>query len=343
MKPYIFRMEPHLSEKVWGGRKLVARYGKKASAEVLLGESWEVADLPEGQSVVANGGLAGATLGEVTARWGQALTGTRSVGEAFPLLVKILDAQEDLSIQVHPGPKNSMLLEGARSKDESWLVLDVEPGASVLHGFSVATHAAEFSQAVAEGRVVDFLRRVEVQPGDVIRVTPGTVHAICSGVVLLEVQEPSDTTYRVYDYNRPGLDGLPRALHVEQSLAVIDWETVGPAVLERISEKQLAGGHRLEVLVDAGAYRMERLLLAGGDISRALTWRVDAGSVQIVFVVSGTCAISGEENDDEEVVLEAGQTAVIPASVGNVRARVLEGDADLVVSGLGGQLLVDVG
>ncbi len=339
MKPYVFRVKPHLSEKVWGGSKLVGRYGKDAGADVLLGESWEVADLPEGQSLVDGGVLAGETLGAVTRRWGKALVGTRAAveGDAFPLLVKILDAQDDLSIQVHPGHENCGLFEGARSKDECWLVLDVEPGASVLHGFSRVTDAKEFGEAVEAGNVVDLLRRVEVQPGDLLRVEPGTMHAICSGVVLLEVQEPSDTTFRVYDYGRPGLDGLPRALHLEQALAVTDWETVGPAKLESVSKEKLAGGHELEVLVDAGAYRMERLRVVG-----ELDWRVDRGSVQIVFVVSGGCVVWASGAADEAVELVAGQTAVIPASSERAFVRALRGGAELVVSGLGGQALIDV-
>lgn len=345
VKPYVFRVKPFLSEKVWGGSKLVGRYGKNAGGDVLLGESWEVADLPEGQSLVDGGVFAGETLGAVTARWGRELVGTRAVtgggGDAFPLLVKILDAQDDLSIQVHPGPDNCGLFEGARSKDECWLVLDVEPGASVLHGFSRATDAEEFGRAVEAGNVVELLRRVEVQPGDLLRVEPGTVHAICSGVVLLEVQEPSDTTYRVYDYGRPGLDGLPRALHLEQALAVTDWGAVGPAKLASVSKEKLAGGHELEVLVDAGVYRMERLRVVS-----ELDWRVDRGSVQIVFVVSGACevlALGGALGAESEAVeLVAGQTAVIPACSGRVRVRAKDGGAELVVSGLGGQALVDV-
>ncbi len=337
VKPYVFRVKPHLSEKVWGGSRLVERYGKDASATVQLGESWEVADLPEGQSRTDNGWLVGTTLGELTARWGVALVGTRSRTDAFPLLVKILDAQDDLSIQVHPGPDNCGLFEGARSKDECWLVLDVEPGASVLHGFSRATNAEEFGRAVEAGNVMELLRRVEVKPGDLLRVEPGTVHAICSGVVLLEVQEPSDTTYRVYDYGRPGLNGLPRALHLEQALAVTDWGGVGPAKLASVSREKLEGGHVLEVLVDAGVYRMERLRVVG-----ELDWRVDAGSVQVVFVVSGACLVWALGASDEAVELVAGQTAVIPASSARAFVRAQAGGAELVISGLGGQALVDV-
>ncbi|MBA2663066.1 MAG: class I mannose-6-phosphate isomerase [Bradymonadaceae bacterium] len=333
IKPYIFRMRPYLCEKVWGGRNLERLFDKPLPANELVGEAWEVADLPEGQSVVDSGALAGRTLGQLVALWGQQLTGSRSEGESFPLLVKILDAQKDLSIQVHPGDEQVGAIAGARSKDECWLVLDVAEGGSVLHGFSGAVDRASFACAVEQGQAVDLLRRIAVAPGDVIRVAPGTVHAICSGVVLLEMQQPSDTTYRVYDYGRAGLDGRPRPLHLEQALAVIDWE--GSEAAQLIVERVEAGAHALHVLVDVPAYRVERLKAAA-----RLRWRVDPGSVQIVFVLDGACRVSGR--DGAPVELARGQTALIPACAGTVELVSHNKHAEVVVAGLGGHVLVDI-
>src|SRR5690554_3227548 len=226
------------------------------------------------------------------------------------------------------------------SLDESWIILNSDadpsidsdseqPRGCILHGFEKATTPADFRMAVDENRAADVLRRRAVFAGDVIRVAPGTIHAICAGVVLLEIQEPSDTTYRVYDYQRPGMDGNPRELHLEKAMHVSNFGEHAPATLTSTpSEAHPA----VRVLVDVAAYRIE----AAHGITE-LEWTVDARTPQIVFVTSrdGIELSCG----DESITLEFAQTAVLPAGVGAVRVSAAK-PADIIVSGIGGAALV---
>lgn len=241
----IFATQPLLVPRVWGGTSLRQTYG--IPGDQPIGEAWLVADLPEGASAVI-----GASDLRACVEAHPELAGDDG---RFPLLIKVIDALSDLSIQVHPGPGNAHLFEGARSKDECWLVLAAQPGASIYFGFRRPCRADEVERALEEATITDLLERVEVHPGDVFRIEPGTVHAIGAGVVLLEVQEPSDTTFRVFDYNRPGLDGKPRPLHVEQALAV---STFTPA--RRVQPRVFQDW---ELLVEAPGYAMLRGHVAG--------------------------------------------------------------------------------
>jgi mannose-6-phosphate isomerase len=228
-------MRPHYVDKLWGGARIATLPAKRARGHAptshTTGESWEVSDLPEGQSVVDDGdfaaAFAGRTLGDLVTEFSASLVGHGRT--RFPLLVKIIDAREDLSVQVHPGAAYASAHPGTFSKDEAWLVLDAEPGARALHGFVEGVDERSFRAAIVENRADALLRSVPVVPGDVLHIGPGTVHAVGRGLMLLEVQEPSDTTFRVWDYGRLQ-DGKPRALHVEQALAVARFGAQPPAV-----------------------------------------------------------------------------------------------------------------
>lgn len=339
-KPYILKVSPYLRPKVWGGRKLDDVFGKELPEPGPYGESWEVSDLEEGQSSVCNGPLAGRPLADVVRLWGEAMTGANRDSDQFPLLVKILDASADLSVQVHPSDADIARLGlDADSKDESWIILssDADPSSDshdqprgcILHGFENATTPADFRMAVDENRAADILRRRAVFPGDVIRVAPGTIHAICAGVVLLEIQEPSDTTYRVYDYQRPGMDGNPRELHLEKAMQVSNFDAHAPAKLDA---KPSATNPAISVLVDVPAYRIEK---ASGVTE--LEWTVDGRTPQVVFAMSSAGVTLS--NGDRTVELGFAETAIIPAGIGVVRVRA-EKPADIIVSGLAGAALV---
>ena len=192
-------------------------------------EDWEVSAVPSNESVIANGPLAGRTLSDAVSLWGEQLLGRRGMEQgdgAFPLLAKIIDAKNDLSIQVHPNETLAQQRHHCHGKTEMWFVTGAQPGASLLAGFSKYLPREEYAARVADGTIVDYLARYEVHPGDVFFIPAGRVHAICGGVRLCEIQQSSDITYRLYDYNRPGLDGKPRQLHVAEALDAIDFNVL---------------------------------------------------------------------------------------------------------------------
>ena len=241
--PLAFR--PRLHERPWGGRRL-ADFGKDLPEGSTIGESWEVTDRPGEQSVVLDGPLAGRTLHELwTGPERLALFGGRAAGggEDFPLLVKLLDCTATLSVQVHPPAEVAPDL-GGEPKTEMWYLLDAEPGAHLFAGLRAGVTREAFEAGLRAGEdVSELLHRVEVGPGDVMLVPSGRVHALGAGCLVVEVQQNSDTTYRVFDFNRPGLDGELRELHVPESLACIDWDDVEPALLPRRDELEVAEDH----------------------------------------------------------------------------------------------------
>ena len=324
--PYPLLCAPVFKPKIWGGRRMEAFYEKNLPCGT-IGESWEVADLPEGHSTIANGPLAGRSLHEVIAQWGAEhnLLGDAWPEGPFPLLVKIIDAHQDISIQVHPGEEDCLeRYPNCRGKDECWVVLRAEPGARMFHGFQPGVDREAFLKSLEAGNPAGCLRDIEVAPGDTLRIAPGTVHALGKGIMILEIQQPSDTTFRIYDYDRPGDDGQPRALHIPEALSVMQFDT-GSAVLTPRAKAHPWGQH--EVVVDCPAYRVERLEAKG-----LLGWNVDSRSFQILFVLSGYATLTG---GDETLSLRPGQTVILPANLDKVRLK-CQKSTQLVLAGAPG-------
>lgn len=219
------RFNPDMKERVWGGQKLKTVFNKDIPYDH-TGESWEIACHDNGQSVAANGPFAGMTLKDILLKNGKKVIGKGfKEGDKFPLLLKFIDAKDDLSVQVHPDDAYAGANEqGELGKSEAWVVLEAEPGASLIVGLKEGTTKEAFSKALEAGNLAAVLNRLEVAPGDVIDIPSGLIHAIGTGVLLAEIQQNSDTTYRVYDWNRVGLDGKSRELHIDKSLDVIDFE-----------------------------------------------------------------------------------------------------------------------
>lgn len=217
-------------ERVWGGRKIATKLGKALPPDVPIGESWELVDREDAQSVVAAGELAGTTLHDLWTKMREPIFGPGLPDTPrFPLLAKILDARETLSVQVHPPAHRAAELKG-EPKTEMWYLLDADPGAELFAGFRRGTTRADFEQAIGPGRVADLLHRIPVKAGDAMFIPSGRCHAIGAGSLIVEIQQNSDTTYRVFDWNRTGLDGKPRALHVAESLASIDFDDIEPSL-----------------------------------------------------------------------------------------------------------------
>jgi len=302
--PLIF--EPRFKDRVWGGRELERLYRKRLPASTPIGESWEISDRPGDASVITNGPLAGKDL-----RWlmehhaGEVLGGAKPAAEGrFPLLCKILDARDKLSLQVHPPASKAKELKG-EPKTEMWFIADAAPGASLYVGLKNGVTRADFEKKIADGSVADCFHRIPVRAGDTMFLPSGRVHAIGDGLVIFEIQQNSDTTYRVFDWNRVGLDGKPRELHVDQSLASIDFNDFEPKL---VSTSFVANGSvQTRSLVNDPLFNVEawQLNAAGGS-------PLKPRKLQIVAVTSGSVEV---KSDADSVNLSAGQFCLIPASL----------------------------
>jgi len=223
---YPLKFSPILKDKIWGGTKLKSLFNKPAESNK-LGESWELSGYEGDESVVTNGFLEGNNLTELIEIYMGELIGDTifdEYGLSFPLLFKLIDANENLSIQVHPGDEVAAERHNSYGKTEMWYVVDADQGGELIIGFSDDCSRETYLKAMAEDRVEDLLHKVPVTKGDVFFIPAGTVHAICKGVVVAEIQQSSDITYRIYDYNRKDDTGKERELHTEEALDVINFE-----------------------------------------------------------------------------------------------------------------------
>ncbi len=242
--PLTFR--PIYQDRVWGGDRLGGLFGRTLPAGRKIGESWEVCDRPEAPSVVSQGPLAGRTLSELMASEPVGLWGPGGpAGMRFPWLCKLLDARDDLSLQVHPPGCRAAEL-GGEPKTEMWYVAEASPEAAVYVGVLPGTTPEEFERRSQDGTVAGLFHRLPVTAGDVVFLPSGRVHALGRGLVILEIQQNSDTTYRVFDWNRVGLDGRPRALHLAEAMRSIDFSDTAPTLVSReFVEEEREGVRRL--------------------------------------------------------------------------------------------------
>ncbi len=220
MKLYPLKLTPASKEIIWGGNKLKENYGKRADFDKLA-ESWELTSRPDGMNFIENGEYSGMSLGEYLDKGGKSLIGEDYDGDRFPLLIKFIDACDRLSIQVHPSDEYSLKNENEYGKTEVWYIVEAEEGAELVFGLSKDYTKEAFDKAVAENSVENLLNRVKVKAGEVYFIPSGLVHAIGAGILIYEIQQNSNVTYRVYDYGRLGKDGKPRETHVEKAKDVI--------------------------------------------------------------------------------------------------------------------------
>ena len=218
-------------ERIWGGRRLETLYGKRLPHGAPIGESWEIVDRPEAQSVVHSGPWRGRSLHELWQHHRAEVFGDVPDAPRFPILIKLLDAQDTLSLQVHPPAEIAAELAG-EPKTECWYIADATPAAELYAGMKAGSSRGAFEEAIKRGNAEEHVHRVPVKPGDAMFLPSGRVHAIGAGNVIVEVQQNSDTTYRVFDWNRTNADGTTRTLHVEQSLRSIDFDDLEPSLVE---------------------------------------------------------------------------------------------------------------
>lgn len=218
----LLKLKPSFKDYLWGGHRLVDDYQKEYDGEILA-ESWELSCHPDGPSYITNGKYAGKTLREFIETEGKEVLGTNCERfEDFPILAKFIDARDSLSIQVHPDNAYALKYEGQYGKTEMWYVMDCEPGAYLYYGFNREVSAEEFAERIEKETLEEVLNKVEVHKGDVLFIEARTLHAICKGILIAEIQQNSNLTYRIYDYGRVGADGKKRELHVEKALKVTD-------------------------------------------------------------------------------------------------------------------------
>jgi mannose-6-phosphate isomerase len=235
----ILTFEPILKERIWGGSNLAKTYAKKLPPGVPIGESWEISDRPGDESVVAAGPWKGRTLHQLMEDYPVELLGRqKTMPKRFPILVKIIDAREKLSLQVHPPAQRAVEL-GGEPKTEMWYIAQAEPGAELYVGLKKGVTRADFETSLAQGTVAERFHRIPVKTGDAMFLPSGRVHALGAGIMIFEIQQNSDTTYRVFDWNRLDATGRPRQLHREQSLSSIDFNDFEPSLLPDVT----APGH----------------------------------------------------------------------------------------------------
>ena len=292
---------------LWGGRRLETCLGKAIGRGNDYAESWEIADHGADQSIVEGGPLAGATLGELIRNRGPELLGRHHPQSSFPLLVKFLDAAQSLSVQVHPNDEQAARLNPPDlGKTEAWYILSADPGSTIYAGLQPGVDRRQLADAIGQGTCEKLLHHFEPKTGDCLFIPAGTVHAIGAGLLVAEVQQSSDTTFRLYDWNRTDPDGKPRPLHVEAGLAVVDFQRgpvdpVQPQPTERPWVSQLVACEKFIM----ERWDFDQPQVVGGD-----------DRFHIICVVQGAIRL---ERDPNNAPLHQGETALLPASLGGIK------------------------
>ncbi len=312
--PVVF--EPLLKVKPWGGQQLARLLNRRLPANERIGESWELVSLPGSESRVRNGPLAGRTLTELVQLWGRDLLGAAPlVAGRFPLLIKFLDAYENLSVQVHPKPEGTGGPPGA--KHEAWYVIHADPGAKLFIGLKPGVGPADVARVVNGPEMVHLLREWSPQPGQCYYLPSGTLHALGAGLVVAEIQTPSDVTYRAYDWNRVDAAGRPRALHVEQALRNIRCDVTEAMISQTATavEASFMPATRVTRVARCERFVLDLLALRAG-VSYALV----SGFMRVWVVLDGAGRFTHEDQEPKYAgTFAKGDVVLIPAASTGVR------------------------
>lgn len=297
MQIYPLKFKPIFKERIWGGRTLRTVFNKNIPADRKIGESWELVDLPNGKSEIVNGELAGQRLADVIKEYPEQITGRVNFSPPFPLLIKFLDAEDTLSVQVHPDVQTCRRMGKGDPKTECWYIIAAEPGAVIYKGLKEGVTREQFADAVKDGEVAGLLAKVPVDVGQCHFLPAGTTHAIGAGLLIAEIQMPSDTTYRLFDWNRVDDSGKPRQLHIAEALESIHFDSSGDNLSVTTAGR----------LVDCEYFKIDKHLQgAGSDVI------VKAGVMSVLIIISGAGKITADGIDPVEFA--AGDTLLIPAA-----------------------------
>lgn len=329
---YPMLLEPNLHTVVWGGDRLAQWKGMKPQDGI--GESWEVSAVESSPSVVANGTWAGYSLVDVISQMPEEILGKKVAHQyhnKLPLLVKFIDAKKDLSIQVHPDDRMAQREHGKFGKTEMWYVISAKPGSCLYAGFKQEITPEEYKQRIADGTITQVLARHEVKPGDVFYIPAGRIHAICGGILLAEVQQSSDVTYRIFDYNRPGIDGKPRELHTDLAAKALDFH-----VDDEYRTIYRESGNRAVSVIDSPFFNVRVTDIepanalgmgkASGQFHRNL---IKYDSFVISMCIQGDCKIKIRSTGDE-ITLREGFSCLIPAAIADYDVIPLHGKSKIL-------------
>ncbi|UCF44269.1 MAG: class I mannose-6-phosphate isomerase [Planctomycetota bacterium] len=297
MQLYPLKFRPIYKKRIWGGQKLREFFNKDIPRFEKIGESWELADLPDDKSVVANGQLAGQTLGSVIEKYPAEIMGDRNFSGPFPLLIKFLDAEDVLSVQVHPDPATCKRTGKGDPKTECWYIVFAAAGAVIYKGLKKGVGSEKFAEAIKNGDVADLLEQVPVKAGECHFLPAGTAHSIGAGLIIAEIQTPSDTTYRVFDFNRVDDAGKARQLHIEEALESIHFDPSG----DNLSVTTVGR------LVDCEYFKIDK-----GHQAKDFEMLLSRGGVKCLVILAGFGRILG--TDGGLVEFKAGDCIFIPAA-----------------------------
>jgi mannose-6-phosphate isomerase len=307
---YPFKFKPIFKDYIWGGRNL-EQFGKKLPVGIVA-ESWEISCHPNGVSVVSNGELAGITLSDLLGKFGRQIVGAALPDKyiaRFPLLVKLIDANDKLSVQVHPDDRFACANENGESgKNEMWHILSAKPGAKLIYDVLPGTTEATFVKALNDNRITECLHSVEVFPGDTINIPAGLIHAIGEGIVLAEIQQNSDITYRIFDYNRVDKNGRLRPLHLEKARKVIDFNSTGRQAKVVGLTIEVNAGFSIKYLVANPYFAVELLSING-----AIMQEAEGSRFYIYFLTGGAGTLKFNKGT---IRLTKGESLLIPAALG---------------------------
>ncbi|HBG28875.1 MAG: hypothetical protein A2Y10_16790 [Planctomycetes bacterium GWF2_41_51] len=295
MNIYPLKFTPIYKELIWGGHKLNNIFGKDFPADKKIGESWELVDLPNDKSQIANGEFTGKTLSELLEKYSEQITGKKYI-PPFGLLIKFIDAADVLSVQVHPDTETVKKLGTGSLKTECWYIIDAEKGACIYKGLKSGTTRQQFEQSIKDGSCAELLNKVAVKPGECHFLPAGTVHAIGAGLLIAEIQTPSDTTYRVFDWNRLQ-NGKPRQLHIEQALESIHFN-------QNPNELSVATSGRL---VNCDYFKVDKIKAAANSSNNTAK-----GIMKVLVVINGNGQIIS--GNSQPVDFSKGETILLPAA-----------------------------
>ncbi len=316
MSYYPMKLNAPCKDYLWGGNRLRDEYGKKSDADKIA-ESWELSCHKDGESVISNGEFKGETLTSFIETQGKKVLGKNCEKfDNFPILIKLIDAKDNLSVQVHPDNEYAMRVEGEYGKTEMWYIVDCDPGAELLYGFKNNISKEEFESRIENNTLLEVTNSVPVHKGDVFFIEAGTLHAIGKGILIAEIQQNSNTTYRIYDYGRVGADGKPRQLHIEKAAEVTELSPpkYPTTAMGDVEQKD---GYTIQLLSSCEYFNVNKI-----SVSEKCFLEADGDSFNSILVLDGNGDIDGVE-------IKKGESCFIPAGYGKYT---FNGKAELIVT-----------